>query len=81
MLVKLSKRNLQKTLYLGPSNEVLYGTQVISSLTLCPLELQCAIVNTIFFLKELYGYTPNVHLRHMYLRWNLGKHNNRSLSK
>ncbi len=38
-----------------------------------PLEMQHAIVNTIGFLCEVYGYSTSVHLRHMYLRWNLGE--------
>ena len=37
------------------------------------LELQHAIVSTIYFLTEFYAYRPTIHLRHMYLRWNIGK--------
>ena len=37
------------------------------------LELQHSIINTIYFLKEFFGYIPSIHLRHMYLRWNLGE--------
>lgn len=36
------------------------------------LELQYGIITTIRHLKDCYGYAPNIHLRHMYLRWNLG---------
>ncbi len=37
------------------------------------LELQFSIIRTIKHLKEWHGFTPTMHLRHMYLRWNLGE--------
>ena len=43
------------------------------SLTPFPLELQYAIISTIYFLTEFYSYRPTIHLRHIYLRWNLGE--------
>jgi hypothetical protein len=37
------------------------------------LELQHAIISTIYFLTEFYSYRPTIHLRHIYLRWNLAR--------
>ncbi|XP_064406561.1 uncharacterized protein LOC135351490 isoform X2 [Halichondria panicea] len=37
------------------------------------LELQFSIIRTIKHLKEWHGFTPTMHLRHMYLRWNLAR--------
>ena len=47
------------------------------SLTLFSLELQHSIISTIYFLTEFYSYRPTIHLRNMYLRWNLGKRGGR----
>ena len=44
-----------------------------TNLNFFTLELQYAIVTTIKHLKDCHGYTPNIHLRAMYLRWNLGE--------
>jgi hypothetical protein len=46
---------------------------VYTTLTLFSLELQHAIVTTIYFLTAFYSYRPTIHLRHMYLRWNLAR--------
>ncbi len=37
------------------------------------LRLQHSIVATMYFLKQFYGFSPNIQLRNMYLRWNLGE--------
>ena len=51
-----------------------------TDLNIVTLELQYAIITTINHLKDCHGYTPNLHLRAMYLRWNLGESLSLSLS-
>ena len=61
--------------------EIKHTTSVMSFLKFSPymylnctaLELQYTIVTTIKHLKDCHGYAPSIHLRAMYLRWNLGE--------